>query len=112
MVPEQSAGGSLTERPPPPRVERSAPEAPGAPPSDGAPLRADDPSRRISATVDGWRRALAGSGLPDTLLASGPQATADPFNKKFVTRHYGFGGAQGTGSVTIAGRNQRLWTLH
>ena len=72
-MPEQSAGGSLTEHPPPPRVERSATDAPGAPLGDGP---AVDPSERISHAVDGWRRALAGSGMPDTLLASGPQATA------------------------------------
>jgi len=34
---------------------------------------------------------------------SGPQATTAPFNAKTVTRHYGFGAAQGTGSVTIGG---------
>jgi hypothetical protein len=32
---------------------------------------------------------------------SGPNATAAPFNRKFITRHFGFGGAQG--SVTIGG---------
>jgi hypothetical protein len=36
---------------------------------------------------------------------SGPQATTPPFNQKFITRHYGFGATQGTGSVTIAGVN-------
>ncbi|PYX89231.1 MAG: hypothetical protein DMG68_05805 [Acidobacteria bacterium] len=34
---------------------------------------------------------------------SGPAATAAPFNQKKVTRHYGFGMTQGTGSVTIGG---------
>ncbi len=34
---------------------------------------------------------------------SGPAATAAPFNQKTVTRHYGFGATQGTGSVTIGG---------
>lgn len=32
---------------------------------------------------------------------SGPMATTAPFNKKFITRHYGFGGTAGT--VTIGG---------
>ena len=32
---------------------------------------------------------------------SGPTATAAPFNNQFITRHYGFGGTQGT--VTIGG---------
>jgi hypothetical protein len=36
---------------------------------------------------------------------SGPSATGAPFNQKFLTRHYGFGATQGTGSVTIAGVN-------
>jgi Bacterial Ig domain len=36
---------------------------------------------------------------------SGPQATTFPFNQKTITRHYGFGGTQGTGSVTIGGVN-------
>ena len=34
---------------------------------------------------------------------SGPSATAAPYNQKTVTRHYGFGDARGTGSVTIGG---------
>jgi hypothetical protein len=34
---------------------------------------------------------------------SGPQSTTSPFNQKFITRHYGFGATQGSGSVTIAG---------
>ena len=32
---------------------------------------------------------------------SGPQASTAPFNQKFITRHYGFGAAQGT--VTVGG---------
>jgi hypothetical protein len=34
---------------------------------------------------------------------SGPSATTAPFNAKTVTRHYGFGATQGTGTVTIGG---------
>src|SRR5262249_49531233 len=34
---------------------------------------------------------------------SGPSATTAPFNQKTITRHYGFGASQGTGSVTIGG---------
>ena len=34
---------------------------------------------------------------------SGPNATASPFNNKFITRHYGFGASQGTGNVRIGG---------
>jgi len=36
---------------------------------------------------------------------SGPSATTAPFNQKTITRHYGFGATQGTGSVTIGGIN-------
>jgi hypothetical protein len=35
-----------------------------------------DSAQRIARAVEAWRRAVAGSGMPDTLLASGPQATA------------------------------------
>jgi hypothetical protein len=34
---------------------------------------------------------------------SGPSATTAPFNEKTITRHYGFGSTQGTGTVTIGG---------
>ncbi|MGF6758170.1 choice-of-anchor Q domain-containing protein [Paraburkholderia sp. GAS42] len=34
---------------------------------------------------------------------TGPSATKAPFNQKFITRHYGFGTQQGSGSVTIGG---------
>ncbi|MGF6299263.1 MULTISPECIES: Ig-like domain-containing protein [Paraburkholderia] len=34
---------------------------------------------------------------------TGPAATTAPYNQKFVTRHYGFGAARGTGTVTIGG---------
>jgi REase_MTES_1575 len=66
-VPEQSAGGSLTQRALTPRVERPAPGAPGARPVDDS---------SIPPAIDAWRRSLAGSGMPDTLLAEGPAATA------------------------------------
>jgi len=36
---------------------------------------------------------------------SGPSATTAPYNQKTILRHYGFGGTQGTGSVTIGGVN-------
>jgi hypothetical protein len=35
---------------------------------------------------------------------SGPSATTAPYNQKTITRHYGFGATQGTGSVTIGGK--------
>jgi hypothetical protein len=47
-------------------------------------------------------RAL-GNQLVNNHGYSGPSATTSPFNQKTVTRHYGFGAAQGSGSVTIGG---------
>jgi hypothetical protein len=70
------------------------------------------------AEVDGdgvgpWIQA-AGTAHPITIHAlgdqsvnnygySGPAATTAPWNKKTITRHYGFGASRGTGSVTIGG---------
>ncbi|HTY63536.1 MAG TPA: hypothetical protein VMG30_14915 [Acidobacteriota bacterium] len=34
---------------------------------------------------------------------SGPWTSTAPFNAKTITRHYGFGGSQGSGSVTVGG---------
>jgi hypothetical protein len=34
---------------------------------------------------------------------SGPKATSAPWNQKTISRHYGFGASQGTGSVTVGG---------
>jgi hypothetical protein len=34
---------------------------------------------------------------------SGPSITTAPYNQQKITRHYGFGGAQGSGKVTIGG---------
>jgi Bacterial cadherin-like domain len=47
-------------------------------------------------------RALGDQAVPNNAY-SGPSATKAPFNQKTITRHYGFGGTQGTGSVTIGG---------
>ena len=44
--------------------------------------------------------ALGDQQVPNNAY-SGPSATQPPFNQKFVTRHYGFGGTAGT--VTIGG---------
>jgi hypothetical protein len=58
--------------------------------------------------------AAGGAGHPITIHSlgkvvvpnnaySGPSATTAPYNQKTVTRNYGFGATQGTGSVTIGG---------
>ncbi len=64
----------------------------------------------LTITALGATRTAAGtvanSGLQVPNYAySGPSATSAPFNQKFLTRHYGFGTTQGTGSVTVAGVN-------
>src|ERR1035438_10059741 len=64
---------------------------------------------------DGVGPWVSAAGKPLTITAlgnqtvinngySGPAATAPPFNAKTVTRHYGFGATQGTGTVTIGGK--------
>jgi hypothetical protein len=49
-------------------------------------------------------KALGDQTVPNYAY-SGPSATTAPFNQKTITRHYGFGAAQGSGSVTIGGVN-------
>ena len=55
--------------------------------------------------VSAASQSLTINALGDRLVLnhaySGPMATTAPFNQKFVTRHYGFGGT--AGSVTIGG---------
>jgi len=58
--------------------------------------------------------ALGDQSVPNNGY-SGPSATAAPFNAKTVTRHYGFGAARGTGTVSIGGNvvpsgNITTWT--
>jgi hypothetical protein len=45
-------------------------------------------------------QALGDQLVPNNAY-SGPSATGAPYNQKKITRHYGFGATQGTGSVTI-----------
>ncbi|MCD5315657.1 AAA domain-containing protein [Kineosporia babensis] len=92
-MPEQSAGGSLTERSLTPQIERPVESsgAPGATPE------------RVVAAAEAWRRALAGSGLPDTLLTTGPEARASWLD---LTHAHPSGLAQ-----LFAGRPTRLSAL-
>jgi hypothetical protein len=69
---------------------------------------------RVDGDGDGPYVSAAGHTLTITALGdqqvinygySGPNRTVAPYNLKTVTRHYGFGATQGTGSVTIAGVN-------
>ncbi|HLY67228.1 MAG TPA: IPT/TIG domain-containing protein, partial [Chloroflexota bacterium] len=49
-------------------------------------------------------KALGDQLVPNNAY-SGPIAAVAPYNQKTVLRHYGFGAAQGSGSVTIGGIN-------
>ncbi|MFC5475521.1 choice-of-anchor D domain-containing protein [Paraherbaspirillum soli] len=51
--------------------------------------------------------ALGDQSVPNHAY-TGPGATIAPYNQKTVTRHYGFGASQGTGSVTIGGVNAHV----
>jgi len=58
-------------------------------------------------SASGAGHTLTITGLGDQSVNnngySGPSATTAPYNQKTITRHYGFGGTQGT--VTIGGQN-------
>jgi hypothetical protein len=83
----------------------------GDPSGGGAGPWVSAAGRSLTITALGVTRnpttgALTNAGVQVPNYAySGPQATAAPFNQKFLTRHYGFGGTQGAGSVTIGGVN-------
>jgi hypothetical protein len=59
----------------------------------------------VSAGGNNLTITALGDQPVDSYAYSGPGATAAPYNQKKVTRHYGFGATQGTGSVTIGGVN-------
>ena len=46
--------------------------------------------------------SLGAQSVPNNAY-NGPAATTAPYNQRTITRHYGFGATQGTGSVTIGG---------
>ena len=62
---------------------------------------------QIGPWVSAAGNTLTITALGDQLVPNnaytGPSATAAPYNQKTITRHYGFGASQGTGSVTIGG---------
>jgi hypothetical protein len=70
---------------------------------DGVGPWVSDPGKALTIT------ALGDTQVPNYAYA-GPQQTAAPYNQKYLTRHYGFGAAQGT--VTIGGRpaNVTSWS--
>ena len=60
------------------------------------------PATTCTGTVPITIHAL-GDEVVNNYGYSGPVTTLAPFNQKTVTRYYGFGASQGTGSVTIGG---------
>ncbi|MGC1451125.1 MAG: choice-of-anchor D domain-containing protein [Candidatus Sulfotelmatobacter sp.] len=59
----------------------------------------------VSAPLHTLTITALGDQVIPNYAYSGPAATTAPFNEKTITRHYGFGATQGTGSVTIGGIN-------
>jgi len=57
----------------------------------------------VAATGNTLTINALGDQLVPNYAYSGPAASTPPYNQKFVTRHYGFGATQGTGTVTIGG---------
>jgi hypothetical protein len=61
----------------------------------------------VGPWVSAAGQTLTITALGDQIIPNyaytGPAATTAPFNQKYITRHYGFGATQGTGSVTIGG---------
>ena len=53
----------------------------------------------VSAAGTRSRSHSLGDQMFRTTAYSGPSATTAPYNQKTITRHYGFGALQGTGSV-------------
>jgi hypothetical protein len=63
----------------------------------------------VGPWVSAAGKTLTITALGDQVVTNyaytGPAATTAPYNQKTITRHYGFGATQGTGSVTIGGKN-------
>ena len=74
---------------------------------DATPAIAEVDGDGVGPWVSAAGHTLTITALGDQMVPnnaySGPSATTAPFNQKTITRHYGFGGSQGSGSVTIGG---------
>ena len=57
----------------------------------------------VSAAGHSLKITALGDQLVPNYAYSGPAATTAPYNQRTITRHYGFGATQGTGTVTIGG---------
>ncbi|PYT73623.1 MAG: hypothetical protein DMG39_06100 [Acidobacteria bacterium] len=77
---------------------------------DGTPavlrVDGDGPGPWVSAIGHKITITSLGNQVVSNNAYSGPAASTFPYNQKFITRHYGFGTAQGT--VTIAGKNMGI----
>ena len=76
---------------------------PGVKEVDGDAVNGDSAGPWVSAAGHSLRITALGDQVVPNYGYSGPSATTFPFNAKTITRHYGFGATQGTGSVTIGG---------
>lgn len=113
-MPEQSAGGSLAESAAQPSLARPVDQETGRDGGVTAGMTAGAGSRPVEVegredaagvafAIETWRRALTASGLPDTLVASGPSAGSGGLD---LTQAHPSGLAQ-----LFAGRQTRLSSL-
>ena len=76
---------------------------------DATPAIAEVDGDGVGPYVSAAGNTLTITALGDQMVPnnaySGPAATTAPYNQKTIKRHYGFGAAQGTGTVTIGGIN-------
>ncbi len=74
---------------------------------DATPAISEVDGDGIGPWVSAAGKTLTITGLGSVQVSnsaySGPSANAAPYNLKTITRHYGFGATQGTGTVTIGG---------
>lgn len=77
-------------------------EYPEATPAIKTVMNSNNTGPWIGATTT---RALTITALGDKVVQnpnySGPNAATDPYNRKTITRHYGFGSSQGSGSAIL-----------
>jgi hypothetical protein len=76
---------------------------PAATPAIASVTSADIAGPWVSAAGHSITITALGDQLVPNNAYAGPSASTAPYNQKKVTRHYGFGATQGTGTVTIGG---------
>src|SRR5258706_1253087 len=80
-------------------------EYPDATPAIGMVTSSSGAVPWVSASGQTLTITAVGDKVVQNAAFSGPNASVAPYNQKTITRHYGFGSTQGTGTVTIAGVN-------